>query len=288
MSTEQVANKEETAIQKPVAEKENTLKAYLSGPAVMGKLAEVVGKTMRPEALIRMALMAASRNPDIAKCTRDSVLRALLDAAELGIAPGGLQGRGYLVPRKNNKAKDANGNSITVLECNFDPGWRGLLDIARRSDKIKSVEAHVIYTNEKHRILFGTTPLLEHEPMLDGDRGQVLCAYAVATFRDGTQQVELVTGPDLDKVRNMGAKSGPWETWYEEMARKTAIRRLCKFLPYEPELERAIEVSHAADGDEDGAIVVDVIGAASKAKALTERLKAPEAVPHDADGVVTP
>jgi recombinational DNA repair protein RecT len=98
--------------------KENTLKAYLSGSAVMGKLAEVASKTMRPEALIRMALRATSRNPDIAKCTRDSVLRALLDAAELGIAPGGLQGRGYLVPRKNTRATDKQGNAVTVMECN--------------------------------------------------------------------------------------------------------------------------------------------------------------------------
>lgn len=284
MTTEQaVTTTNEAAVEKKDA-RDNTLKAFLSGPAVAAKLAEVASKTMRPEALVRLALMAASRNPDIAKCTQQSILRALLDAAELGIAPGGLQGRGYLVPRKNTKAKDAHGNPITILECHFDPGWRGLLDIARRSDRIKSVEAHVIRKNEKHRIVFGTAPVLEHEPMLDGEPGEVICAYAVATFRDGTQQVEVVTGRDLHKVRGMGAEKGPWATWYEEMARKTAIRRLCKFLPYEPALDRAIEVSHAADGVDDDTAVIDMIGAESKAKALSEKLKAP--VTHDADGVV--
>jgi recombination protein RecT len=144
----------------------------------------------------------------------------------------------------------------------------------------------VIHANDKHRIVFGTHPILEHEPTLLGDPGEVICAYAIATFADGSQQVEVVTGPDLDKVRAMAAQGGPWKGWYDEMARKTAIRRLCKFLPYEPELDRAIEVSHAADGGDDDSIVVDVIGAGSRAKALTEKIRTPEPVQADADGAV--
>jgi recombination protein RecT len=150
----------------------NDLKSFLNSPDVIAKLAEAAGKAMRPEDLVRLALMAASRSPDLAKCTRDSVLRSLLDAAALGIQPGGLMGRGYLVARKNNK----NG----TVECSFDPGWRGLVDIARRSGQIRRIEAHVVH--EKDTFKVARTPLttIQHEPSEHIDPGEVRAAYAAS------------------------------------------------------------------------------------------------------------
>lgn len=266
---------------KAVAKPSKSLKEYLDGPGIMAKLAEAAGAAMDPRALVRMTLMAASREPKLMKCTRESVLRALLDAAELGIAPGGLQGRGYLVPRANKKV------SPPVLECHFDPGYRGLLDIARRSDEIKSIEAHVIYEGEVYELEYGTNSRLVHRPDLTLTGGKVVAAYAVAHFVKGGHQLVIVPRRDLDKVRKLAADGGPWSTWYDEMAKKTALRRLCKVLPYEPKLERAVNIADAADGYDGHDLVEGAIEAGGRANALNAKLDSSPALPEaDDDGVI--
>lgn len=242
------------------------LKSYLDSPAVRAKLGEAAAGAMKPEDLVRLTLIAASRSPDIAKCSRETILRSLMDAAALGIKPGGLMGRGYLVPRKNHK----NG----TIECCFDPGWRGLIDIARRSGQIRRIEAHVVFEADEFSVT--RTPLtnIRHVPSEDANPGAVRAAYAVAEFTGGEVQIEILYRRDLDKVRKMGASGGPWSTWYDEMARKTAVRRLCKYLPYDPQLDEAIRVMDEVDGDTDVALsVVDAAPKPSAAKRLAEKLQ---------------
>jgi len=216
-----------------------TLKAYLESPTVKGKLAEVATRYLKPEDLVRFALMASSRQPDLLKCSHTSVLRALMDAAAMGIAPGGTMGRGYLVPRLNRKTGE--------MECTFDPGWRGLCDIARRGGKVKKIDAKVVYASDAFEYEEGTSQKLTHIPTLDAtERGEIVAAYAIAKFDDGEMQIEVLTRADIEKIRNVSmAKSGPWASWFEEMARKSAVRRLCKYLPYDPMLEKALD--HATD-----------------------------------------
>jgi hypothetical protein len=64
-------------------------------------------------------------------------------------------------------------------------------------------------------------------------------------------QFELISRAELDKVRASSAagSGGPWAQWYDEMARKTVVRRLCKYLPYSPELEHAVRVATDADAN---------------------------------------
>lgn len=230
-----------TAIQKTNGARSD-LKAFLEGPAVAAKLAEVATSALKPQDLVRLALMAASRQPDLKKCSQASILRSLLDAAALGIKPGGLMGRGYLVPRKNKHNNE--------LECAFDPGWRGLVDIARRSGQIRRLEAHVVHARDAFVVERAPLTTVRHVPSEDADPGEVRAAYAVAEFANGEIQIEIVWKRDLDKIRKLGAGAGPWSNWYDEMARKTAVRRLCKYLPYDPLLERAIEASTEAESDD--------------------------------------
>ncbi|AKV03168.1 Recombinational DNA repair protein RecT (prophage associated) [Labilithrix luteola] len=239
------------------------LKEFLGSDAVRKKLAEAAGKVMRPEDLIRFALVAASRTPDLAKCSKESVLRSLLDSAALNIMPGGLMGRGYLVPRKNTK------NNTT--ECHFDPGWRGLIDIARRGGKVRRIEAHVVHAADVFSYERSPLTTLHHVPSELDDPGEIRAAYAVAEFVDGGIQIEVVTRRDLNKIRAMGAKNGPWSTWGEEMARKTAVRRLCKYLPYDPLLERAM---HASDESDVNAFdeVVEVTAPKKRRRSLDEKV----------------
>jgi len=257
------------AIQQQARKSGGTLKDFLESDAVRAKLAQVANKVMKPEDLIRMALMAISRNPDIAKCTQASIVRSLIDAAELGIQPGGTMGRGYLVPRKNTKVQPA------VTECCFDPGWRGLIDVARRSGLIARIEAHVVYQRDLFRVTYGVESKIVHEPVLEGDAGPIVAAYAVAFFKDGTYQAEVLRKADIDKIKGSSAsQNGPWSKWYDEMARKSAVRRLCKYLPFDSLLEKALE--KATDADIEDPMVQDVdvvIEGKSRAQSLADKVK---------------
>ena len=226
-----------------------SLKDYLSSGDVVKRLAEVCGAVMKPQDLVRLTLMAASRQPEIMRCTKTSVLRALMDAAALGIKPGGLMGRGYLVPRARNW-KDDNGRWHKELELHFDPGWRGLIDIARRSGQIRRIEAHVVFESDEFEVQRNPFTTIRHVPNEGKDPGAIRAAYAVAQFADGSEQIEIVWRRDIDQIRALGAAKGPWDTWAPEMARKTAVRRLCKYLPYDPILERALEAATDAEAEE--------------------------------------
>ncbi len=255
-----------------------TLQDFLNSPQVLSRLSSVADKAMKPEALVRAALVAANRTPLIAKCSQTSILRALLDAQELGIRPGGLGGVGYLVPRKNRKTGE--------YECNLDPGYRGLMEIARRSKLIDSFSAHVVRANDHYRVVYGIEEKIEHEPLLTGDAGEVVGAYAIARFKTGGYQAEFLTRAEIDKVRKGSAASnaGPWVDWFDEMARKTAIRRLCKFLPIEPEVQEALEAALSKDVDQ---VVFDVVDGGGRANALNAKLDSAPALPEaDDDGVI--
>jgi recombination protein RecT len=180
-----------------------------------------------------------------------------MDAATMGIMPGGTMGRGYLVPRKNKVTG--------TLEATFDPGYRGLIDIARRSGKVKAMDAKAVYQGDVFEYEEGLDKKLRHVPSLDAKtRGDIIAAYAIARFYEGDPQIEVLTRADIDKIRNSSAsKNGPWLTWYEEMARKSAVRRICKFLPYDPVLEKAIELATAAEsrmGQGDNLLDVSRVG----------------------------
>jgi recombination protein RecT len=122
-------------------------------------------------------------------------------------------------------------------------GYRGLIDLARRSGQISRIEAHPAYEKDRFKIQFGLNPILEHEPDLSGDPGPMILVYAVAELRDGTKQVEVMTKKQVDgiRARSKAGKSGPWVTDYDEMAKKTVVRRLCKYLPLSVELVTAFE-----------------------------------------------
>lgn len=261
----------------------NDLKSYLDSPGVRAKLNEVAGNAMKPDDLIRLALMAASRSPDLVKCSRESILRSLLDAAALGIKPGGLMGRGYLVPRKNRQNN--------TLECCFDPGWRGLVDIARRSGQIKRIEAHVVYAMDEFYVQRTPLTSIRHVPSEEPNPGEVRAAYAVAEFQGGELQIEVMMRRDLEKIRKLGAQNGPWAQWYDEMARKSAVRRLCKYLPYDPQLDEAMRVMDQADGELDAPSHVVEETQATKptaAQKLTAKLISRKASAQEGDAMLPP
>lgn len=239
------------AIVQGTAAKQATLKDLLNRAAP--SLAGVAPKHLTPERLVKIALSAAARTPEILACSPESILRAVMQGAELGLEVGGLLGDAYFVPFKNK--------TTGRTEAQLIPGYRGLIKLARNSGQITSIEAHVVRENDTFDLSYGLDARLHHSPCLKGDPGDVVAAYAIARFKDGGHQWEVMTRAELDAIKNrsQAATSGPWVTDEAEMQKKTVIRRLCKYLPLSAELAKAVELDTAADMGQSQAIDVELV-----------------------------
>lgn len=182
-------------------------------------------------------------------CNPNTFFGALLACAQLGLEPDGLLGQAYLVPY---------GNRVQLLI-----GYRGLIDLARRSGEMTSLVAHSVHQNDEFSFDFGTCELPHHTFNLTKDRGEVIAFYAIARFKDGSYHFDLMTKPEVDAIRRRSAHSGddtPWGTDYEEMGKKTVIRRIAKYLPMSVQKACAYD-GHSADvnGNSDVVITTEAI-----------------------------
>lgn len=229
-------------------------------------IAQVAPKHLTADRMVRLAMLAVSKQPKLAECSGMSILKSMMVASELGLEPGGALGHGYLTPYKVNQAKRGE-RPIYVMECQFIAGYRGLAKLARNSGEIEIVEAHPVYPGDKFVVRRGTVSELVHEPdYLSGeDRGdKAVCYYALARYKSGAVQFEVMTRSQIERIMHATQSKGeygPWVDHFDEMARKTCIRRLAKSLPLESEkFARALEMSDARDeGDADIEIPADVV-----------------------------
>ncbi len=251
----------------------DTLRAMLSQDIVRKSMEDIIPKHLSVERLIKMALVAASRQPKLFQCTKESILQSVMRGAELGLDVSGSLGQAWLVPFYNSK--------LRALEAQFIPGYRGLIDLARRGKQVSSIEAHLIYEHDEYELIYGTEPKLFHKPKLQGDPGPVMAAYMVAVLADGTKQVEVMTLAQLEEVRkrSKAASEGPWVTDRDEMYRKTVVKRGVKYLPMSTEMAKAIEYDDEVLGpsfDTERIIPAEVTAGgngSSKTASLTDKLK---------------
>jgi recombination protein RecT len=223
------------------------------------KIAEAAANRVSPERLLRVALLAANNNPALFRCTQESLLMAIIQAAALGLEAGSALGEAYLVPYGD--------------KCTLIVGYRGLIALARRSESIVSVEARPVFQGEHFRVQYGTDPKIDHQPVFDIDRTRdtLTAVYAVWTLTDGGQQFDVMSAAEVEAIRNRSrAKdNGPWKTDYVEMAKKTVIRRSAKLVPMSVELADAIDDDDRRELDEP----VAGIGTAAIGTSATEKLK---------------
>lgn len=198
--------------------------------ANMAEISKLAPKHVSPERLLKVLVSSMAKTPALKDCTAASLVNCFRVAAELGLDPGGTLGHLYLVPY---------GPTCTPII-----GYRGMIELARRSGIVKRLEAHVVYEQERFDVRFGLEPRLSHSPCLTGDRGAAVAVYAVALLKDGSSQFEVMTVSEVNAIRDRSraGKNGPWVTDWAEMAKKTVVRRLCKYLPQSPELSQANEV----------------------------------------------
>lgn len=229
------------------AQQLNTVKAMLkqSESAIASRLP----KHLTPDRITKVALTAINKTPKLLDCTKESLLMSIMQAAELGLEPGSALGEGYLVPYG--------------AQCQFIPGYRGLIALARRSGEIANIYAEAVYEGDTFEVELGLDPKLVHKPDWDNpnrdDVQKLTFVYAVARFKDGTYQFVVMSRRQVEGIhrRSKAGNSGPWVTDYEEMAKKTAIRRLAKTLPLSVEMAKACQLQAAAESGDFAGITLD-------------------------------
>jgi len=207
---------------------------YLSGRQTAIAAGCNLTKRLTARQMIQAASIAIHNTPALAKCTRESIFESVLSAARMGLDCSGLHGHGYLI---------AYGR-----KCTFIPGWRGLVSIARRASGVQDLKANVIHERDDWEYREGLEPDLVHKPCLLTDRGPVIAAYAVAYLDTGRVHFEVVGKAEIDAIAK-DSRSDSWKNHYAAMARKTAVRRLCNNLPRSLELDDALDIENAAEGD---------------------------------------
>lgn len=208
----------------------STIKEYIM--AYQNQIAKALPSVMTPERFTRIALSAVSNTPKLAECTPNSFVAAMMNAAQLGLEPNTPLGQAYLIPFRNNAKK--------VTECQFQIGYKGLIDLAYRSGDVRTVQAHIVYENDEFEFEYGLEPQLKHIPAKE-NRGNAVWVYAVFKLVNGGEGFEVMSMEDVRAHARKYSKAysnGPWQTNFEEMAKKTIIKRVLKYAPMKTEFVR--------------------------------------------------
>ena len=204
------------------------------------KLKEVAPKWLSVERLTRLALAARSRNPLLAECSPESFLLFCMRCAETGLEPIGAGGA-WPVPFKNRKNN--------TMEVQFIPDWRGLINLAKRTDQIKHAYGEVVGEHDVIEYQKGDDPKLSHYPNLH-NAGDPIGVYCIVVLPDDSKHIEYMTHEDVEAIRNRSkaGSNGPWVTDWGQMAIKTVVKRALKPFAGSPQMQTAIELDNAATG----------------------------------------
>lgn len=179
----------------------------------------------------RIVIQAMIKNPDLLSCTPDSVVVAVFEAAGQGLEPTGAAGGAHLVPYVTNGTKVAQ----------LIPDYRGVIRmVTKPGSEVLSLEARVVKEGDEFRYNLGTDAFVDHVPALDPGRSAraTTHAYAVARLRNGSTIPDVEDRAGIERVQKRTTKSSksPWATDWDEMAKKTMIKRLAKVLPVRPDV----------------------------------------------------
>lgn len=206
--------------------KDKTIKDYIK--IYENEIAKALPNVLTPERFTRMAMTAITQTPKLGECTPQSFIGAMLNAAQLGLEPNTPLGQAYLIPYGKS--------------CQFQIGYKGLVDLAYRGGQIKKIEARCVYENDKFEFEYGIEEKLRHIPAMT-NRGDVIAYYAVYKLDGGESVFTVMSKEDIllfAKAKSKTFNNGPWQTDFDEMAKKTVIKKLLKYAPLKTELARAI------------------------------------------------
>lgn len=236
------------------------------------EFAKALPSVLTPERFTRMALTAMTTTPKLARCTPSSFMAAMLSAAQLGLEPNTPLGQAYLIPFENKRTG--------TVTCQFQIGYKGLLDLAYRSEMFKNIDAQVVYENDVFEYELGLEPKLVHKPAMS-NRGEPVWYYGVYHLITGGNGFVVMSREDIEKHRNKYSFAhqkgdSPWNSNFDEMAKKTVLKKLLKYAPMKSDFVRGIAKDETAaniDFDDDKNINIipeDVIDAVDVQEEMTE------------------
>lgn len=193
-----------------------------------GQIQKALPSMVSSERFQRVALTAFSNNTKLQQCDPMSFIAAMMQSAQLGLEPNTPLGQAYLIPYGK--------------QVQFQIGYKGLLELAQRSGKIKTLYAHEVRENDTFDIDYGLNQTLTHKPLLKCDRGEVIGYYAVYHLDTGGNSFIFMTKDEVLEHAKRFSKtysSGPWQTDFDAMAKKTVIKQLLKYAPLSIELQKA-------------------------------------------------
>ena len=200
----------------------------------------VLPKVCTPERFARVALTCIKKDAKLRDAIqtpegRTSLAGAFMKCAELGIEPDGR--RAYLIPYKND------------VQLIID--YKGIAELAMRSGFVANIHADKVCDNDEFEYNIGT--IEKHRIDFKKPRGEAYAYYAIVTFKDGTKKTEVMSREEVDAIKERSSAWGawlkwkkdcPWNTDYDEMAKKTVFKRLAKWIPQSPELQKAIDIDN--------------------------------------------
>lgn len=213
------------------APEKKTMQQYIK--SMEGEIKKALPSVITPERFTRIVLSAISVNPKLAECTPSSFLGAMMTSAQLGLEVNTPLGQAYVLPYQNKG----------TLEAQFQLGYKGLIDLAYRSGEVEVIQAHVVYANDEFECEYGLVPKLTHKPA-DANRGEPVKVYAVFKTKSGGYGFEVMSMEDVRKHAAKYSKAyksdySPWKTNFEEMAKKTVLKRVLKYAPLKSDFVKA-------------------------------------------------
>lgn len=213
-----------------------------------GTLLAVLPKHVNADRMLKIALGALRTTPKLMNCSVESLFGAIVQCSQLGLEPNTPLGHAYLIPFDNKRENR--------MEVQIIFGYKGLVDLARRSGQIVSISAHEVCEKDHFEYEYGLDEKLVHRPSM-GFRGEVIGFYAVAKLVGGGYAFEVMSREQIEQIRDASQNykyardkaATVWGQHFVEMGRKTVLRRLFKYLPVSIELATAAVLDARVDHD---------------------------------------
>lgn len=218
---------DETKQEKPVtavaARGKSDIKALLAGDTFRKQVELCLPKHLSPERFCRIAITALTRTPKLAECSQASFFGSLLTLSQYGLEPDGRHA--HLIPYGK--------------ECTLIIDYKGLVGLIYRNPDVDHVYSSVVCENDS--FTWDCGKIAEHKIDFRKPRGPMFAAYALVRMKNGSVLADCMSREEIDAIRkrSRAGSSGPWVTDYNEMAKKTVLRRLSKLVPLPSEVAQA-------------------------------------------------
>lgn len=251
----------------------DTFKVKLAQKDSHNQLLNLLGSEDEVRRFQTSAIDYVRRVPKLLQTDPQSLLLALITAAQFRFLPSSVAGEAYIIPYGN--------------EAKFQIGYQGWVTLLYRGGRVKGISAEVVYANDSFEYEAGLEPKLVHKPKMDGPRGEPVAVYTIAQLGGGVKTFHVMSKDEVMAIKNTSKAKGkadsPWNSGDPLLAmwKKTCLIQHQKFLPKTPDIVKALEVDFEGEGMERPSF--DAAGPATGRAA-----HAPTPVPHTDLGPLCP